>query len=59
VGRFGATARPFGPFGQYAGLAGRSKTAPRILIFPIVLGAEYSFFLNLFQCIEKSEWAMW
>ena len=28
------------------GLAGSSKTAPRILIFSIVLGAEYSFYVK-------------
>ena len=29
-------------------LAGSSKTAPRIFIFSIVLGAEYSFYLKSF-----------
>ena len=40
---------PFGPFYEVNGLdwqcylAGSSKTAPRILIFSIVIGANYSF----------------
>ena len=37
-----------GPNGlnQHCCLAGSSKTAPRILIFSIVLGAEYLFYLE-------------
>ena len=40
---------PFGPFYEVNGLdwqcylAGSSKTAPRILIFSIAIGADYSF----------------
>ena len=40
---------PFGPASEVNGLdwqcclAGSSKTAPRILIFPIAIGADYSY----------------
>ena len=43
---------PFGPIFEVNGLdwqcylAGSSKTAPSILIFTIVLGAEYSFYVK-------------
>ena len=43
---------PFGSIFEVNGLdwqcclAGSSKTAPRILVFLIVLGAEYSFYLK-------------
>ena len=47
------------PAKQQCRLAGSSKMAPRILIFSIVLGAEYSFYVKsistyaptLFVCI--------
>ena len=57
-GRFGATSQtalPIWPIYQeirqnglnwQCCLAGSSKTAPRILIFSIVLGAEYSFYVK-------------
>jgi len=43
-GRFGAT-RQNGPNWQCC-LAGSFKKAPRILIFSIALGAEYSFYMK-------------
>ena len=55
-GRFGATSTanpahfsPFGPIFEVNGLdwkyylAGSSKTAPRVLIFSIAIGADYSY----------------
>ena len=35
-----------GQIGSAAYLAGSSKTAPRILIFSIALGAQYSFYMK-------------
>ena len=35
-----------GQIGSGVRLAGSSKTAPRILFFSIVLGAEYSFYVK-------------
>ena len=52
---------PFGPIFEVNGLdwhcclAGSSKTAPRILIFLIAMGAHYSFELNSINLIPTRE----